>query len=234
MTKNRKKIIIILILIALYLLFCGIIFLSPKGKKEKYEMTYSETKEIKMCKSNKCYFSDPQIYHIIKQNSPYKKVNSEIKKINAQTNNYYDDVRKSNISNECLTNKDIYNHPISIESSFFYSKQNDKYISIFVTRNYYDLCTDNYKKIEAQGFNYDIYHDKMLTQKEFKKIFNISESAIQSAIESNLSFINSGSNSNYEYSQVNESILYYIDDSRIGVLYYLPQLKYYSNVIIYI
>lgn len=236
-----KKKLLIVIVIAIIFTSIGCLFafkdkLNNNGNSandKKYEITYSEVKEIEMCKSDPCFIEDPVKYNIVKDNFPFDEVNNEIKKINKQTLKFYDEVKDSDLtSNQCADYKNTYNHSIFVDNVFYRSKTNVKYISLFAIGYRYDLCLSTTELIKPIGFNYDVDKKALLTQSEFRNKFGINESTIQNAVQKDLNSINNNDGTNYEYSQVEDSILYYIDDKQLGLLYYIPDVGGYIQTVI--
>lgn len=241
-----KKRILIVILILLILITISISILkitnqmNQNTKEEQTPLaTLTSIKEVQLCiDENNCLTSSKDFYANLKYENNNKETQQWIKKINEETENYYQESINSNTSNQNCSQeiKDIYKHSISIQN--IYEVYNGKkYVSLSITRIKKNLCTKEYETIPIKVFLYNQQTKKETTQEQLKKDFNLTDTIIKEKIEENITEINNHTKTNLTIEDTfqNNSLTYTLYINQFGELlasYYQNANNSYYSVII--
>ena len=186
--KNKKIIIVLIIAIAVLALVGIMLFLRSSSTKEEKVDTFfdypkDQIKKIKVCKnSSDCMFPD-DVFNYLTVKDQYTGLNESIKMINKETEDYYNQVKNSDLSSdECSAVRNKYTKGLYVENVFI-NYSNDKYISINTKRTITNLCTMKITRPQVKVYLYDIKADKMITQDEFIERENITDEEIKTAID---------------------------------------------------
>lgn len=203
-------------------------------KEQRY--SFGETKESDLCISpDNCPIIQNE-YSTLDFKTDIKKVDDIVKKINKETEDYYQKSIKSDMSDpSCSSKKDIFKHSFSVHSDF-YIFENDNFISIAVERILLNLCTDTSEQTQLETYFYDKKSKKILTQEEIKQKFDIYEERITTTIKNNIAKLNEDSDSKLSYEETykdgkQDYILFFDRDGNLCISYLQNTENVYYKVI---
>ncbi|MBQ8681751.1 MAG: hypothetical protein IJ509_02445 [Bacilli bacterium] len=240
----KRKILIsilcLLVILVIALTATKFIFNSPDDTSDNnptIEPTVSPDKTIELCVDKDNCPIMANTFSYVAYDYENQEMQQWIENINAETEQYYQEVLNSNTSDDSCSNiREIYNHSISVRTNHtIYT--NDKYISFAFERIKQNLCTNISESLPIKTFIYDKEKEKEITQEELMKEFNITDADIDESIKENIKEANKITNGNltiediYINNKINY-ILYFNGEGAIIVAYYHPAEKayYYATI----
>lgn len=181
MSKKKRYIIISIISISIVILLAVILINVIDYDPENIVL---DGRKFINCKTEQCPTIYSDSYDRIKLKYDIKELQEKIDKINKETDEFYEKVRKSTISgdecksfngNEQLNVKYRVNNEFSIYS-------NEKYISISVWRRENEICNNKFINHNVENYIYDKEKERLITQDEFKKDNGIDKLSIRKAV----------------------------------------------------
>lgn len=236
MNKRKKVIIILIILIIITIGF--LIFLLTQNQSssshtitaikqnKKEEIFKIETKEFNHCKNpddERCKYVNNSLRYIT-SNKSYPLLDKAIKETNKIVEEKYNEIIHSNLdSTECDKVKDIYNYrKIYMMGEFLYETNNIIGIAYEITG--IDICTGKRTSPLFNSYIYDVKQNKMLSNDEILKLYNIEKDFITKAISDNISYWNKENSTNYTIKDLNNNYKLYLSrEGNLEVFYTLQQ-----------
>lgn len=239
--KKYKSIAISLLTIALLFFIVGVVMQlmyktanSKKSKSKEDGITVSEDLVIAMCvDETNCDYSPEVKYPLIKINYANDELQKALKTINDITKeNYEKSLSSTLIDTSCQEVKDKYQH--SLAHRLNYNLYEDKeIISIALERSEQNLCTKEYKTNPPEVMIFSKKDNKFITQQELKKLKEIEDIDIQTAIKRNIETQNSVTNTAYSYENIKQdetsTSLYYMNDGSLHIYYFQPEDSQYHT-----
>ncbi len=238
----KKKICITAIIILTIVVIAGIIILifENQEKLASQKIDYNnfdvdQTLEVDICKNpDNCSIASTPVYSMIKMDTDNAEIKKIIDKINNETKKRYNKTLKSTFDiNKCPNAAKEYNY--SYLSTLDYSLyENNDYISISTIRYNRDLCLDKTSTDKPESYIYSKSQDKVLSQNEIKKVFDISDSQIEKSIKKVINNINSLEGTKYTYDNTfqngKQNLIFYFDyKGDLNVYFYQNETNSYSS-----
>lgn len=198
MKKEQKLIIgIVLFLIGIATIGTGLYLTTQQSVKEKSVtkkqnklstddfgiFSLTNKKQLEVCKTKEnCDKLDAIFSHI-----SYEGENATIKQlitnINQQTENYYNQMKVSTFQkNNCTTEEEKYNYSI-LPTAQYNLFENENYISIAITREIRNLCTQEIEVVPLESYFYDKKAGQLIDPSARAQLLNISDEKVYAAIE---------------------------------------------------
>lgn len=238
--KNKKIInltMIIISIVGIFLIGGGLYLTSIKPTPVKDEPLYDLPEEsrlyIENCKTDQCPFPEKDSYNKLVLKKDYKALNKKIDKINQDTKKYYEQVKQTTTDTEkCAAVKDLYYHEQRVSTKYF-NYENDKYVSIAVQRDIFNLCDNGFERKKIECYIYDKKSHNLLSQEDFLKKENITLEEIEAAYASVIKIINEEDKLNIiPQKQYADTVYYYDFEGNILVSFYVPEKNlYYSGTV---
>lgn len=233
MEKKRKIGLIVVIILIVLFMFLGIFFANGYLRGEDYaekQLKYhlkDDKLKLDLCKKNNCIHAGNKLpYTILTLDYKNDLLQSEVEKINKETEKLYkEDDSSSTSSSLCSKVKDIYKKRY-VHSNAFDVFENNDYISIVIQRTKTDFCTDEYNTSQADIIIYDKKTEKLINQEEFIKKVGVSNSDIIDAI--NKSMDNYNKNYTHYDEEFSDYKLFYTTTGDLVVSYKLPDVDSYE------
>lgn len=235
---NKRKTLIITLIILIIITISFIIFLLTQNKvfsqnttttihqNKKEEIFKIEPKEFNHCKNpddERCKYVNNSLRYIT-SNKSYPLLDKAIKETNKIVEEKYNEVINSTLdSTECDKVKDIYNYrKIYMMGEFLYETNNIIGIAYEITG--IDICTEKRTSPLFNSYIYDVKQNKMLSNDEILKLYNIEEDFITKAISDNISYWNKENSTNYTIKDLNNNYKLYLSrEGNLEVFYTLQQ-----------
>lgn len=221
-----KKISKILISLLIIILFSGCNNKKTSEDFKKVEYDLSNLEYIKICDDEtKCPVLGTTNFADVKYPTDVKEINDAINTINSDTKKYREKTLESKVDGEAC--KENINYTYFVTSTY-YQYTNDDYVTFGIVRNGYYICSDKNDPIATTSYIYDIKEGKMLTQEEFKKKLNLSDSKIKEAIDSSINIMNEYDKSNYKIrDSYKDVVLLYDFEGNLYASYLLKEINKY-------
>ena len=226
--KNNKILIISLVVIIIGIIAAIVFAFLPNNNFD-----YKEIKEVRTCRGKGCIKDDPAYIFILKENTGIKELNDKIKEFNANTTRYLNKVQSSSTENDSSCSqevKDKYYNSLFLENHV-YRASDEKYKCIVVSNTIENVCTDEMEVMNPDVFIYSVASKKLLSQKEFKELEEITDEKIEEAIQKSLDYLGKYNDIDYDAKDATKKTLYY-EDGHVKVLYYHPLLRRFDSGLI--
>ena len=225
---KNKKVSIILLIFGLMLLITGVVsvIIQLQNKSNIYvpeetEYTLDLIDNVSTCYTEIC----PTISSISLNKINYETDNAELRagidKINRESEEYYQMVVESDVSNpSCeMYREELVHDTIVNEYYLIYTK--GRYDSVGISRYIYNVCDNIYKYQQVEVYIYDKKEDKVLSQEEFKNALNLSDEEIRAKINEDLLSPNEGLDASVTIDDVdfNDLVLFYDYNGDLYVSY---------------
>ena len=228
----KKKLIIIGSIVLGVIILGLILFFLLKDntnigvKPSQFELI--DVEKISMCKEGtQCPISNPSVFGNISFDTDITELKDAIADMNDETQKYKDKVLKSNFnSSMCEGHDENYKYSLSVSSMYDYYS-NDKYISVSIIRNTFNICSSVTAGVEPKIAIYDKVNNKMLKQKEFKQSLGVTDEMVYKIINDNIDMLNEVENNNINNKKEYDYVLFYNTLGELTIGYYLDAYQNY-------
>lgn len=185
MKKTVKIFIAILLIIGVCMIALAFV-LSKKVKPSKtssdelYDVfTIGDKVEEKFCKNaDSCLYINPIFDKLAVKGVKNKQVLEFIETLNNNNDKQRKVMKESNLDKpDCSSLRDSYYYSV-FPSTIYDLYKDDKYLSITVTRENFDVCAKKNKSTSIETILYDIEKDKILNTGEIKELFEANDEQI--------------------------------------------------------
>lgn len=238
MKKKKILIIILTILISVTLCFLGFLVIknlkkpTNNPKEEVFKVSPQEFNHCKNEKDERCKYVGNTLRYISTDKS-YPLLNNAIEETNSIVEEKFMETIHSNLeAQECDAVRDIYNYrKIYMMAEFLYETKDLVGIAYEITG--IDICTEKRTSPLFNSYIYDVKQNKMLSNDEILKLYNIKKDFITKAISDNISYWNKINSTNYTIKDLNNNYKLYLSrEGNLEVFYTLQQENTtYSTII---
>lgn len=233
-SKDNKKKIVFAIAISILIVIAIVVALLFNLNKKSTDTSFfdypeTERKSIENCKSEEnCDIWNIDYYDKLVLEKKYDVLEEKIDKINKDTEEYYNMVKKSDVnSSKCSNVKDMYNYSKRVVSNYA-NYENKKYLSVSVGRILYDLCEGTMEPKQIEVYIYDKNDKKIISQDEFKTKEKISDDDIYAAIKKTIKIIKNDIPEGIKLEdKYDDTVLFLDNEGNISVSFYVKVANAY-------
>lgn len=196
-TKKMLVIGIVIFLIGIAITGSGIYLSMHKEDKEKNInvkqnklstddfgiFSLTNKKKLKVCQTKDNCDRLDAIFSQIGYEGQNSIITQLITVINNKTEEYYNEMKNSTLEDaSCINAKEKYNYSI-LPTTQYNLFENENYISIAITREIRNLCTENTETVPLESYFYDKKAGKLIEPSERLVLLNISDEKVYTAID---------------------------------------------------